>query len=129
MHNWWIAALEHAGIWTREQSQHVSENIRLTTHRENYKEAYEELTDIIAQTKPLHMSVEKLFFAQNVTTAMTVAQARGVVLLAGMQASLKISEYTPLQIKQALTGYGRAEKKQMQETENERGRACKYSLP
>ena len=76
---------------------------------------YEELTDIIAQTKPLHMSVEKLFFAQNVTTAMTVAQARGVVLLAGMQASLKISEYTPLQIKQALTGYGRAEKKQMQE--------------
>ena len=47
MHNWWIAALEHAGIWTREQSQHVSENIRLTTHRENYKEAYEELTDIL----------------------------------------------------------------------------------
>jgi crossover junction endodeoxyribonuclease RuvC len=61
------------------------------------------------------MSIEKLFFAQNVTTAMTVAQARGVVLLAGMQAGLKISEYTPLQIKQALTGYGRAEKKQMQE--------------
>jgi crossover junction endodeoxyribonuclease RuvC len=46
---------------------------------------------------------------------MTVAQARGVVMLAGMQAGLKISEYTPLQIKQALTGYGRAEKKQVQE--------------
>jgi len=46
---------------------------------------------------------------------MTVAQARGVVLLAGMQAGLRIAEYTPLQIKQALTGYGRAEKKQMQE--------------
>jgi crossover junction endodeoxyribonuclease RuvC len=76
---------------------------------------YEELSDIIAQTKPAEMVVEKLFFAQNVTTAMTVAQARGVVLLAGMQAGLKISEYTPLQIKQALTGYGRAEKKQMQE--------------
>jgi crossover junction endodeoxyribonuclease RuvC len=76
---------------------------------------YEELSDIIAQTKPVEMVVEKLFFAQNVTTAMTVAQARGVVLLAGMQAGLKISEYTPLQIKQALTGYGRAEKKQMQE--------------
>lgn len=76
---------------------------------------YEELTDIIAQTKPQEMSVEKLFFAQNVTTAMTVAQARGVVLLAGMQAGLKIHEYTPLQIKQALTGYGRAEKKQIQE--------------
>src|SRR6185503_16617705 len=76
---------------------------------------YEEITDIIADTKPQQMSVEKLFFVQNVTTAMTVAQARGVVLLAGMQAGLKISEYTPLQIKQALTGYGRAEKKQMQE--------------
>jgi crossover junction endodeoxyribonuclease RuvC len=76
---------------------------------------YDELSDIIAQTKPSIMSVEKLFFAQNVTTAMTVAQARGVVLLAGMQASLQIVEYTPLQIKQALTGYGRAEKKQIQE--------------
>lgn len=76
---------------------------------------YEELTDIIADTCPDEMAVEKLFFAQNVTTAMTVAQARGVVLLAGMQASLKISEYTPLQIKQALTGYGRADKKQIQE--------------
>lgn len=76
---------------------------------------YEELSDIIASTKPSEMAVEKLFFAQNVTTAMTVAQARGVVLLAGMQAGLKISEYTPLQIKQAITGYGRAEKKQIQE--------------
>lgn len=76
---------------------------------------FEELTDIIIQTHPTEMAVEKLFFAQNVTTAMTVAQARGVVLLAGMQAGLKIAEYTPLQIKQALTGYGRAEKKQMQE--------------
>jgi crossover junction endodeoxyribonuclease RuvC len=76
---------------------------------------FEEITDIIAATKPAEMSVEKLFFAQNVTTAMTVAQARGVVLLAGKQAGLTIYEYTPLQIKQALTGYGRAEKKQIQE--------------
>jgi crossover junction endodeoxyribonuclease RuvC len=76
---------------------------------------YEELTDIIAQNKPEIMSVEKLFFAQNVTTAMTVAQARGVVLLCGKQAGLELFEYTPLQIKQALTGYGRADKKQMQE--------------
>jgi crossover junction endodeoxyribonuclease RuvC len=76
---------------------------------------FEEITDIITQTKPTEMSVEKLFFAQNVTTAMTVSQARGVVLLAGQQAGLHIYEYTPLQIKQALTGYGRAEKKQIQE--------------
>lgn len=76
---------------------------------------YDELTSIIKETRPQCMSVEKLFFAQNVTTAMTVAQARGVVLLCGTQAKLEIFEYTPLQIKQALTGYGRADKKQMQE--------------
>lgn len=76
---------------------------------------FDELSDIITETKPTEMAVEKLFFAQNVTTAMTVAQARGVVLLAGQQAGLKITEYTPLQIKQSLTGYGRADKKQMQE--------------
>lgn len=76
---------------------------------------YNELTDIIKDTSPHEMSVEKLFFAQNVTTAITVAQARGVVLLTGIQAGLVIAEYTPLQIKQALTGYGRAEKKQIQE--------------
>lgn len=76
---------------------------------------YEELTEIISQTKPQQMSVEKLFFAKNVTTAMTVAQARGVVLLTGKQAKLEIFEYTPMQIKQALTGYGRAEKQQIQE--------------
>jgi crossover junction endodeoxyribonuclease RuvC len=76
---------------------------------------FDELTAIIIETKPSEMSVEKLFFAQNVTTAMTVSQARGVVLLCGKQAGLTIFEYTPLQIKQALTGYGRAEKAQIQE--------------
>lgn len=82
---------------------------------ERLQTIYEELSEIIAETKPAEMAVEKLFFAQNVTTAMTVAQARGVAIVAGKQAGLKIAEYTPLQIKQALTGYGRAEKKQMQE--------------
>ncbi len=76
---------------------------------------YDELTDIIFATKPQIMAVEKLFFSQNVTTAMTVSQARGVVLLTGKQACLDIYEYTPLQIKQALTGYGRADKQQIQE--------------
>lgn len=76
---------------------------------------YDELHQIITELKPQVMSVEKLFFAQNVTTAMSVAQARGVVLLCGRQHGLKLFEYTPLQIKQALTGYGRADKKQMQE--------------
>lgn len=76
---------------------------------------YEELTDIITSTKPQWMAVEKLFFLRNVTTAMTVAQARGVILLCGQQNGLRLAEYTPLQIKQAVTGYGRADKKQIQE--------------
>lgn len=79
------------------------------------KTIYEELSEIIKQHKPDTMSVEKLFFAQNVTTAMSVAQARGVILLCGEQSGLELFEYTPLQIKQAITGYGRADKKQMQE--------------
>ena len=92
--------------------------IRTPTNQEDslrLKTIYDELSGIIKQNKPEAMSVEKLFFAQNVTTAMTVAQARGVVLLCGVQSGLSIFEYTPLQIKQALTGYGRADKKQMQE--------------
>lgn len=76
---------------------------------------YDELTELITQHKPDVMSVEKLFFAQNVTTAMSVSQARGVVLLAGVKNGVELFEYTPLQIKQALTGYGRADKKQIQE--------------
>lgn len=76
---------------------------------------FDELSQIIAATKPQIMSVEKLFFARNVTTAMSVAQARGVVLLCGQQAGLELFEYTPMQIKQAMTGYGRADKKQIQE--------------
>jgi len=76
---------------------------------------YDELSELIKELKPQAMAVEKLFFAQNVTTAMTVAQARGVVLLLGQQHNMSLAEYTPLQIKQALTGYGRADKNQMQE--------------
>lgn len=76
---------------------------------------FDELKELITELKPNIMAVEKLFFAQNVTTAMSVSQARGVVLLLGMQHGLDLYEYTPLQIKQAMTGYGRADKKQIQE--------------
>jgi crossover junction endodeoxyribonuclease RuvC len=87
---------------------HQADAIRLET-------IYTELSKVIKETSPDIMVVEKLFFAQNVTTAMTVSQARGVILLCGQQAKLELFEYTPLQIKMALTGYGRAEKKQIQE--------------
>ena len=86
-----------------------------TPHDERLEDIFDSLTDIIAETKPDYMSIEKLFFAQNVTTAMTVAQARGVAMLAGRKGKLPIAEYTPQQIKQTLTGYGKADKKQVQE--------------
>lgn len=87
---------------------HEDTSVRLLT-------IYDELTSLIKELKPTVMSVEKLFFAQNITTAMTVSQARGVILLCGQQNNLELHEYTPLQIKQALTGYGRADKNQIQE--------------
>lgn len=92
--------------------------IRTPAHQpldERLMEIYRHVASVISKTRPQIMVVEKLFFAQNVTTAMSVSHARGVVMLAGKLADLQIAEYTPLQIKMALTGYGRADKKQMQE--------------
>lgn len=75
---------------------------------------HQELLKIIKEYKPTRMAVEELFFFKNVTTAIEVGQARGVILLAGVTTGLPIDEFTPLQVKQAMTGYGRAEKSQMQ---------------
>ena len=79
------------------------------------EEIYNGLKEIITETKPDEVSIEKLFFSKNVTTAISVAQARGVAILVAQQSKIPISEYTPNQIKQTLTGYGSANKKQMQE--------------
>lgn len=78
-------------------------------------EIYDSLGGIISDTKPHMMSIEKLFFAQNVTTAISVSHARGVAMLVGKKAGLSIHEYTPLEIKMAITSYGKADKKQVQE--------------
>lgn len=74
-----------------------------------------QLTKFIKKHKPAIVAVEELFFFKNLTTAIKVSQARGVILLAAAQKKLPVYEYTPLQVKQALTGYGRAEKKQIQQ--------------
>ena len=76
---------------------------------------YDSLNQIIDETHPDEVSIEKLYFNQNITTGITVAEARGVCILVAKQHGIPISEYTPLQIKQTLTGYGRAKKKDMQE--------------
>ena len=69
---------------------------------------------IIDEFSPDALSIEELFFNQNVKTALHVAQARGIVLLVGYRNNIPTYEYTPLQVKQAVVGYGRAEKKQVQ---------------
>lgn len=74
---------------------------------------YRGISEIIEKYKPDCMAIEELFFNTNTTTAILVAEARGVILLAAKHAGLIISEYTPLQVKQAVVGYGRAEKKQV----------------
>ena len=76
---------------------------------------YDELREIIDKYSPDEASVEKLFFNTNTTTEITVAEDRGIALLVCEQNNVALNEYTPLQIKMGLVGYGRAEKKQVQE--------------
>ena len=79
------------------------------------QEIYRQLTALVQERQPAAAAVEKLFFSRNVRTALSVGQARGVVLLAMANAELEVHEYTPLEVKQAVVGYGRATKEQVQE--------------
>ena len=72
-----------------------------------------DLTEIINKYKPDEMAIEELFFNTNITTGIAVAEARGVILCTAYKLRVKISEYTPLQVKQAVVGYGKAEKRQV----------------
>lgn len=78
-------------------------------------EIYTEVIALFEKYSPEAIAVEKLFFNKNVTNAMSVSEARGVIVLAAQQKHIPVFEYTPLQVKQAITGSGRADKKQMQE--------------
>jgi crossover junction endodeoxyribonuclease RuvC len=82
---------------------------------ERLRRIYQELTALIEDQQPTAAAVEELFFSKNVRTALSVGQARGVALLAAANARLSIHEYTPLQVKQAIVGYGRATKDQVQQ--------------
>ncbi len=75
---------------------------------------YEEVSSLIKKCRPDVLAVESVFFAKNTKTAMKVSESRGVTILAAAQNGLKIKEYTPLQVKQAITGYGKASKDQIQ---------------
>lgn len=79
------------------------------------KELYDSLKEVFEQTKPDLVSVERLFFSKNITTGIAVAEARGIVLLVAEENKVPVYEYTPNEIKKTLTGYGSADKTQMQE--------------
>ena len=87
---------------------HTDFNLRL-------EKIYDDMITILKNAKPDALAIEKLFFTTNVTTAILVAQARGVILLAAQQCGVKVYEYTPLQVKVAVTGYGKAKKPQVME--------------
>lgn len=95
-----------AGVITTSPEQPMPERLVIL---------YRELGQVIRETAPDQAAVELLYFATNVTTAISVGQARGVILLALAEAGLIPGEYTPMQIKQAVTGYGGAKKPQIQE--------------
>ncbi len=85
------------------------------TFYDRISDIYDDINTIINNYKPDCLAIEKIYFNTNTTTAINVAQARGVITLAANQSNLKISEYTPLQVKQSITGYGKAEKHQVME--------------
>ena len=82
---------------------------------ERLKRIYTEMTSYLIKYDPDAVAIEELFFNSNQKTAINVAQARGVILVAVANANIPICEYTPLQVKQSVTGYGRADKKQVQQ--------------
>ncbi len=79
------------------------------------KTIYDDLSELVQHHSPQCIAIEQLFFTNNITTGISVGQARGVVMLVGEQHGLELAEYTPLQVKQSVTGYGKATKSQVQQ--------------
>ena len=105
--------IEYSGSRFRVIAYGSIETPAKTRMEERLATIYSDLSAIIDKYQPDEMAVEELFFNTNITTGIKVAEARGVILLCAEQKGVKISEYTPLQVKQSVVGYGRAEKKQV----------------
>lgn len=97
-----------------------------TTLSSRLEQIYDDMCDLIEMFKPDAVSIEELFFNTNITTGISVAHGRGVILLACRKAGVNVYEYTPLQVKQSVVGYGRAEKKQVMDMVR---RLCNLSAP
>lgn len=121
-HPWSRSRHRHNRLWRHpyDQFQDQLRRLRRHHHKTRYRYAqrlsviYDDLGQIIRQYHPDEVAVEKLYFGKNITTGISVGQARGVLLLRLAQENLPIGEYTPMQVKQALVGFGHAEKKQIQ---------------
>ena len=102
-----------------EKLTYVTCGCILTTPKETSQarlaKIYHEVKQLIIAYKPDFIAVERLFFGENTRTAMAVSQARGIALLAAAEGKIAVGEYTPLEVKVALTGYGKAEKRQIQQ--------------
>ena len=85
-----------------------------TKIEDRLSQIYDGINALIEKYRPAEMAIEELFFTNNITTGISVAEARGVALLAAKRRGVNIYEYTPLQVKQSVVGYGKAEKKQVQ---------------
>jgi crossover junction endodeoxyribonuclease RuvC len=108
---WGIIETEHAKLKPRNFG--CIETHKTTVGEKRLQELYEQIVLIIRVEKPDAIAIEELFFNTNVSTALIVGQARGVILLAAAQHNIPLAAYTPLQVKMAVTGYGRADKKQV----------------
>ncbi len=93
----------------------VAETLPTDTMPDRLFQIYSNMKILLADHEPDVMVVEKLFFARNVTTAIAVGQARGVVLLSAAERNIPVREYTPSEVKQSIAGYGKADKSQIQE--------------
>jgi len=102
-----------------DQLGYVQCGIITTTPKETSQDRlaiiYRRLKALIEKHRPAVVAVERLYFGENSKTAMAVGQARGIILLAAAESGIPVAEYTPLEVKLALTGYGKAEKKQIQQ--------------
>ena len=109
---WGVVQMEN-GKWKMENCGCIETSKELPLEK-RIQEIYKSLSKIIKEEKPDEVAIEELFFNTNAKTALIVGQARGVALLAAAQAGLPVAVYTPLQVKIAIVGYGRAEKMQVE---------------
>jgi len=109
-----VGVIEYSGNKFRTIDYYAITTEAHTPFDQRLKTIYDEVNAVIEKYKPDYMAIEELFFNDNAKTAIAVGQARGVIVLSAVNHNVEVFEYTPLQVKQAVVGYGRAEKMQIQ---------------